>query len=346
MKKNLILFLGALTLALLPQKAVADQNIPDGLSIDTDYNETEPGYYYINMPFKTTTTLDLSQYAGVINAFKVYDEQGKDAQYTSKNSGDAYLVVTAPDGYIFHVTGTVTTDIRGNDYLRFYDGTRDWANRYRYKYCFGTHSGEDVGLLYTSGKEMCLFFHAWSGNADGLDLTVTLINTAETHDITVQPAAVGGSATASPVSAGASTSVDGQLLVSLVVLKVFDFVLAQGLLLNGGEVAVQGFHIDAAVLLVVQDDGHVFLRVGNGDIGGVVLKVRLAIVVMAQVHLFVEKGVQQGAYGQPLFAKGFAFDERDLFHLVRGSGAQCYELLFRLGDLPHTDRGFIFKFLF
>ena len=54
---------------------------------------------------------------------------------------------------------------------------------------------------------MCLFFHAWHGNADGLDLTVTLINTAETHDITVQPAAVGGSATASPVSACACTSV-------------------------------------------------------------------------------------------------------------------------------------------
>ena len=207
MKKNLILFLGAFTLALLPQKAVADQNIPDGLSIDTDYNETEPGYYYINVPFKTTTTLDLSQYAGVINAFKVYDEQGKDAQYTSQYNGDAYLIVIAPDGYIFHVTGTVTTDNRGNDFFRFYDGGNDWANRYRYKYCFGTHSGEDVGLLYTSGKEMCLDFHAWSGGADGLDLTVTLINTAETHDITVQPAAVGGSATASPVSAGASTSV-------------------------------------------------------------------------------------------------------------------------------------------
>ena len=69
MKKHMIL--GALVLALFSQNAAAQQSIPDGLSIDTDYNETEPGYYYINMPFKTTTTMDLSQYAGVINAFKV-----------------------------------------------------------------------------------------------------------------------------------------------------------------------------------------------------------------------------------------------------------------------------------
>ena len=84
---------------------------------------------------------------------------------------------------------------------------------------------------------------------------------------------------------------------------------------------------------------------GNGDIDGVVLQVRFAVVVMAQVHLFFKEGVQESAHGQALFAKRFAFDERDFFHLVRGGGAQAGELLLRFCDLPHTDGGLVFKFL-
>ena len=57
--------LGAVALALLfTQSAYAQQSIPDGLSIDTDYSENESGYYYINVPHlsygSAYTTLDLS----------------------------------------------------------------------------------------------------------------------------------------------------------------------------------------------------------------------------------------------------------------------------------------------
>ena len=138
--------------------------------------------------------------------------------------------------------------------------------------------------------------------------------------------------------------VDGQLLIALLIFQVFDFVFAEGFFLHGGEVAVQGFDVDAAVFLIVQDDGHVFFRMGDGDVHRIVLQVGFAVVMMAQVHLLVEEGVQQGADGEPLLAKGFAADEGDFFHLVRRGGAQLGEFLFGFGDLPHADGGFVFQF--
>ena len=84
---------------------------------------------------------------------------------------------------------------------------------------------------------------------------------------------------------------------------------------------------------------------GNGDVYGIVLQVRLAVVVVAQVHLLVEEGVQKGTHGEPLLAQGFAADEGDFLHLICRSGAELGELLLGFRNLPHADGGFVFQFL-
>ena len=84
---------------------------------------------------------------------------------------------------------------------------------------------------------------------------------------------------------------------------------------------------------------------GDGNVYRVVLQVGFAVVVVAQVHFLVKEGVQEGTHGQPLFAQGFAADERDFFHLVRGGGGQLDQRLLRFGDLPHADGGFVLEFL-
>ena len=204
MRKHTIHFLGAAALAFFSQAALA-QSIPEGLSIDTDYTENEPGYYYINLPHlgqnPTCTTLDLSQSGGVIHSFKVYNEEGKNAVSQDHGNTDANLRVIAPDGYILQVTGTVTAP-RSGCYMRFYDAeTYSREAMYKYKYSFGNSKGEDVGLLYTTSNKMYLHYHTFA-KGGGLDLTVTLVKASDEHTITANGAAV-----ASPTSAAAATTV-------------------------------------------------------------------------------------------------------------------------------------------
>ena len=87
------------------------------------------GGWYINMPVNgTATTVDdaavltltADDLAAGKHTFKVYDEGGKNGDYT--NSYNGYLIITAPTGYRIQLNGTVYTETCC-DYLRIYDGT-------------------------------------------------------------------------------------------------------------------------------------------------------------------------------------------------------------------------------
>ena len=87
------------------------------------------GGWYINMPVNgTATTVDdaavltltADDLAAGKHIFKVYDEGGKNGDYT--NSYNGYLIITAPTGYRIQLNGTVYTETCC-DYLRIYDGT-------------------------------------------------------------------------------------------------------------------------------------------------------------------------------------------------------------------------------
>ena len=119
-----------------------------------------------------------------VSSFNVYDDGGAKAKYS--NDYDGGLVLTAPDHYVLQLTGTVTAEVWGKDlrdYLMVYDGGSTSAQKIGDKYG-SDESGENIGTLISSGKQMTLTFHSDpSGQRDGLDLTVTLKRDIRSCDI-------------------------------------------------------------------------------------------------------------------------------------------------------------------
>ena len=136
---------------------------------------------YVNMPYTYNTevidTLDLRGVQGV-TTFKVYDNGGKEGNYSDVSN--AYLVLLAPDGYIFRVSGYVNT-YNSFDLLRIHDGGADGNTLL-------TQTGDNVniGTVLSSGGVVTFFFRSDGGNnKSGLDLTVTLVDASTDYDITV-----------------------------------------------------------------------------------------------------------------------------------------------------------------
>ena len=113
-----------------------------------------------------------------ITSFKVYDNGGADSYYADNCKGT--LVLTAPEGYKLQLTGSITTET-GWDKLTVYDsdGTTKLLDGFSsdsdpnkpYAYL-----ATDISTITSTGRSMTLYFDSDSGmNADGLDLTVTVI---------------------------------------------------------------------------------------------------------------------------------------------------------------------------
>ena len=137
----------------------------------TDWSVT--GGLYVKMP--TTSKVNSTIPTGV-KSFKIYDDGGKDGSYSNSSSGT--LVLTAPSGYVLQLSGTVNTYKNSSnaydteDYLTVCDGA-DTTKAKLVNKKYGSNSS--IGNVYSSGQNMTLYFHSnGSGNASGLDLTVTL----------------------------------------------------------------------------------------------------------------------------------------------------------------------------
>ena len=116
-----------------------------------------------------------------VTSFKVYDDGGASGEYT-KSYGSNRLVMHAPEGFVFRVTGTVSTGSE-NDYLRIIDGDRSGD------ILLNGLSGynKEVGTYYSSGRVMTLMFNTGSSGTpfEGLDLTVELVDASIEHAITL-----------------------------------------------------------------------------------------------------------------------------------------------------------------
>ena len=128
---------------------------------------------YVNMVYQHKATFEIPD---TIQSFKVYDDGGKDGNYTGNNRDT--LVLKAPAGYILQLSGNVTTRGSSHDSLRVYTGERAFADSLLGKYKSST-IGSAVsisGKVLSTGSTMMLLFHSDDGyNYAGLDLTVTLI---------------------------------------------------------------------------------------------------------------------------------------------------------------------------
>ena len=107
-----------------------------------------------------------------ITSFKIYDDGGPNGNYS--NNCYSYMLLTAPEGEAWLLTGTVKTE-HGSDYLIPYDGNTMTAMIDGCSY--GKPSGEDIGALVTINNQMLIVFGSNSAvNNEGLNLTATIIN--------------------------------------------------------------------------------------------------------------------------------------------------------------------------
>ncbi len=132
-------------------------------------NNLTAGGLYINMPDSGTVNATIPE---GVKSFKVYDDGGKDKNYGDACSGT--LVLTAPNGYVLQLSGSVDTDnsYYSNDFLTVYDG----EDNTKTKLVNQKHGSSSIGEVVSSGQSMTLYF-ASKGyeNASGLDLTVELV---------------------------------------------------------------------------------------------------------------------------------------------------------------------------
>ncbi len=156
------------------------KDYPEPLDIDDDYKEGENGYYYVNLLKNDTLTLTMTD--AHIKQFKVYDSEGKDNEYVSNSRSG--LIMHAPDGYIFKLTGTLLTeeidpdDGDYYDYVNIYDGSTDKSPLVAGPLsCIDEDIPVNLGAIYSSGPEMMICFKADGSDVNkGLDFTVSLVN--------------------------------------------------------------------------------------------------------------------------------------------------------------------------
>ena len=160
------------------------------LQIDEYSSQGEDDYYYVNMPYHDTKTVEIHHAA--INTFKVYDDGGKggiggsenseDGNYSSSNY-ESFLVMTAPKGYVFQLSGTIMSS-PGEDYLSVYDGGSDQAPTLINQVSSSDYEvATTIPTVVSTGRQMTLsFFSDEYYSYDGLDLTVKLLPSVSLAD--------------------------------------------------------------------------------------------------------------------------------------------------------------------
>ena len=180
-------------LTMTTQTAWADDLTSANLQIDSEIAAGTAGHYYYLMPGYTqgntvhhTLTISEQDITDGKATFKVYDNGGKggDYGYTIR----AYLTITAPEGKVVKVNGTVVTYTDGSwgDFMYIYDGADNTAPKIRNgdseKFC-SQHYKSAVDVQ-SSNNSITLYFETdgQSGTiAAGLDLTVEIND--PTYDI-------------------------------------------------------------------------------------------------------------------------------------------------------------------
>ncbi len=181
-------FLFTLIFAILAfaQGALA-QDAPAGLSVDTDYNPDQAGYYYVNMPKEgIADVVDLREYPDIV--FKIYDDGGKNDLYGGANENTRGVSFLAPVGFVFEVTGKIE-EAGEHDELVIFDGDNDLISPELYAF-----SGEDmvytvnnIGTHTTTVNAMLIEHTPDYEHHEGFELTVSMKPNPFIHDITIDP---------------------------------------------------------------------------------------------------------------------------------------------------------------
>ena len=140
---------------------------------------------YVLMPVSGTDTLDLS---GKPSGYSitVYDDGGPENDYS--DDCDAYLLITAPSGYILRFGGGGVVEGGNFDYLKFFEGdTTDLIGNEKYG---GKNPDFTVPEMYTEGNVLKIYFRSDGYYANysfsGFALTVTVVDPNDIATVTYQ----------------------------------------------------------------------------------------------------------------------------------------------------------------
>ena len=153
--------------------------------------------FFVNMPKTEQRNFTISDGT---TSFKVYDNSGKNGYYTLNDNGK--LLLTAPEGYVMHVSGYVKLYKTSNDgdYLDIYDGNSTSATNLRHLKN-GAHNAyyDDEGNYFdtpttpvyviSSTNQILLHFvtdgSGYVSNNGGVYLTVTLKKSLTNSEISI-----------------------------------------------------------------------------------------------------------------------------------------------------------------
>ena len=114
--------------------------------------------------------------------------------------------------------------------------------------------------------------------------------------------------------------VDGKLLVSLLLLEIVYLIFGKSLLLDSREIPVERLDVDTEFVIVADDDSHILVGMSDADVCDAVLKVRLAVVMVVEVHLLLEHFVQESAHSKLLPSVVLVSVKRYLFKFICRNG--------------------------
>ena len=152
--------------------------------------------WFVNIPKTGENKLTLTD-ASII-FFKVYDNGGGPQNHYD-NDCDGSLVLTAPEGCVLRLSGTIITE-KGCDYLTVYDGNAKDDKKVLLNKVSSDASGAEttIDAVTSTGQSMTLYFHSdHLVKYFGLNLTVTVVNLSEKFTITVSNPEAGGTIEAS-----------------------------------------------------------------------------------------------------------------------------------------------------
>ena len=144
-------------------------------------NDLTVNSLYFNIP--KTGSKPITIPSGV-QSFKVYDHGGKDGSY---GNCDGSLVLTAPEGYVLQLTGSVSTSgLEHYDYLTVYDNNETSGTKLVDEmWSTEAYVPTDIPTVTSSGRYMTLYFYSKVSGYDGLNLTVTLVKNDTKYGITI-----------------------------------------------------------------------------------------------------------------------------------------------------------------
>ena len=202
---------------------------PSGVTVTPTFTNklTADDGHYINMPASGTLNAYIQE--GVVS-FKVYDDGGKDGNYST--SCDGTLIITAPQGYIVQLSGTVnisnsigTVESTADPKFTIYDSD---GSKITSIWDYHGYVNRNIGTINSTGNVMTL--HMYSNSyytRSGLDLTVKIIEPAAKYDVLLADGISHGSIVADPIRAEGGTTVsltaspdDGYLLNGISVKDV------------------------------------------------------------------------------------------------------------------------------